>query len=540
MKNDGHDVASGSREYLKKPVWWIGMTLTALGELSNFGAYAFVPAILVTPLGAISVVISAVLSAIFLNEKLNFSGMVGCAQCLIGAIIIVLHAPQSTTTQTIPEFFHYVIQPGNISSLGGSYLVLAAQGFGTSFVYSLRNWDTDNQFKQWPIYPLFVFLVFFVIFQVNFLNKALSCFSAAVVTPIYYVFFTTATMLTSAFLFQGFPVGSTVDGVSILFGFLVICGGVALLFQYSLKLQKIAKEAGQTVARIANRASINIGSERGGSRMGATHEGSLPALPASVLSRHDARSESDMDITSIIGGKDTDIVKYPSSVRYVDAQQQRENNANSLETLTLDRVKFSARNSSLQHDSINMSPAESLAHHRPIRPSFVIDGDGVDEADEVTSISYAVVPGLKLVNMIGATTRHPVGEVPITSPHRSISLTVEHDRNMLSWIRRRSTQSAQSEEINDVRLSSAQRVHSSNSHNQTEEIHAPLNSVSNSKIISQGRIESKIVHHIVVSTVTEESSKRHESALSFEASPHDRMSTERFAEPSTEITRKIE
>ncbi|KAJ3137926.1 hypothetical protein HK100_000224 [Physocladia obscura] len=485
MKNDGHNVASGSREYLKKPVWWVGMTLTALGELSNFGAYAFVPAILVTPLGAISVVIS-------------------------------------------------------ISSLGGSYLVLAAQGFGTSFVYSVRNWDTDNQFKQWPIYPLFAFLVFFVIFQVNFLNKALSCFSAAVVTPIYYVFFTTATMLTSAFLFQGFPVGSTVDGVSILFGFLVICGGVALLFQYSLKLQRIAKEAGQTVARIANRASINIGSERGGSGMGAPRDAPLPALPASVLSRHDARSESDGDVTSIIGGKDTDIVvKYPSSVRYIDAQQQRENNANSLETLTLDRMKFSARKSSLQYDSVNMSPAESLTHPRPIRPSFVIDGDGVDESDEVTSISHAVVPGLKLVKMIGATTRHLEKEPPTTPPHRSISLTVDHDRNMLSWIRRRSTQSTQSTEIDDIRLSSAQRVHSSNSHHQAEEIHPPLNSPTNSKLNSLGRIESKAAH-VVISKLPEDSLKERESTLSFEASPHDRMSTERFAELSTEITRKIE
>ncbi|KAI8615082.1 magnesium transporter, partial [Chytriomyces sp. MP71] len=261
LKSRGHDVSAGSHEYLRSGVWWIGMILTALGEVANFGAYAFVPAILVTPLGAISVVISAVLSAIFLNEKLNFSGIIGCAQCLIGAVIIVLHAPASQTTETIEEFFGYVLKPVfltytavvigllcwlifylqpryaqkspviyiSISSLGGSYLVLSTQGFGTALVYSIRNWHTDNQFLKWPIYPLLAFVVFFILFQVHFLNKALSSYSAAIVTPIYYVFFTTATMTSTAFLFQGFPVGNAVSGVSILFGFLTIVGGVALL-----------------------------------------------------------------------------------------------------------------------------------------------------------------------------------------------------------------------------------------------------------------------------------------------------------------------
>lgn len=36
-----------------------------------------------TPLGALSVVISAVLSSIFLNEKLTFFGWLGCALCVV-------------------------------------------------------------------------------------------------------------------------------------------------------------------------------------------------------------------------------------------------------------------------------------------------------------------------------------------------------------------------------------------------------------------------------------------------------------------------
>ncbi|RKO84037.1 magnesium transporter, partial [Blyttiomyces helicus] len=260
MNAKGHQAGKGYA-YLKSGMWWSGMILMTLGELSNFGAYAFVPAILVTPLGALSVVISAILSSIFLKERLNFPGKVGCAQCLIGATIIVIHAPTSNSVDTIPEFVDYVLAPGflaytfmvlcvtlyliyyiaprygdkhpvvyiSICSLVGSFLVLSTQGFGSCLVYSISHWTTDNQFYQWPIYPLFGFIILTITMQINFLNKALNLFSTAIVTPVYYVFFTTATLVSSAVLFQGFELSSATNAISILCGFFVIVGGVALL-----------------------------------------------------------------------------------------------------------------------------------------------------------------------------------------------------------------------------------------------------------------------------------------------------------------------
>eukprot|EP00842_Homolaphlyctis_polyrhiza_P004219 jgi/Hompol1/4799/HPOL_003909-RA len=258
--------------YLKNPLWWFGMLSMALGELSNFGAYAFAPTILVTPLGAISVVVSAILSIMFLKEKLNFSGTAGICLCVIGATIIVLHGPASTATDTIPAFMSFVMAPGfltfaciclmlvvylifhiapryghvhpvvyiSVTSIVGSFLVNAAQGFGSSLVYTFKHWEDNNQFLQWPIYPLIMFIAVAVVMQVNYLNKALSHFSTSIVTPVYFVFFSTATLTTSAVLYQGFNVATVVDGLSIVLGFLVIVIGVALLFQYNLKLNKMA------------------------------------------------------------------------------------------------------------------------------------------------------------------------------------------------------------------------------------------------------------------------------------------------------------
>lgn len=67
-------------------------------------------------------------------------------------------------------------------------------------------------------------------------QKALNLFNAAMVTPTYYVFFTSATIITSAILFRGFHAPVT-DIITIVLGFLVICSGVVLL-----QLSKSAKD----------------------------------------------------------------------------------------------------------------------------------------------------------------------------------------------------------------------------------------------------------------------------------------------------------
>lgn len=65
-----------------------------------------------TPLGALSVLIGAVLGSYFLDEELGTLGKLGSAICLIGAVIIVLHAPPDEEIETVDEILQYAIQPG--------------------------------------------------------------------------------------------------------------------------------------------------------------------------------------------------------------------------------------------------------------------------------------------------------------------------------------------------------------------------------------------------------------------------------------------
>jgi uncharacterized membrane protein len=253
--------------YLKNAWWWLGMILMILGEVCNLVAYAFTDAILVTPMGALSVVICAILSTIFLKERLSFVGKVGCFNCIIGSVVIAVNAPEQSAVAKIEDMQRWVIAPGflsyagvvivacaitafwlgpkygkktmmvyiSICSLIGGLSVVATQGLGAAVVAQASG-TYGGQFKQWFLYVLLVFVVATLLTEIIYLNKALNLYNAALVTPTYYVFFTSATIVTSAVLFQGFK-GTPLQIVTVIMGFLQICSGVVLL-----QLSKSAKD----------------------------------------------------------------------------------------------------------------------------------------------------------------------------------------------------------------------------------------------------------------------------------------------------------
>lgn len=197
--------------YLKNWYWWTGMTLMIIGEICNFVAYAFVDAILVTPLGALSVVITTILSAIFLKERLSFVGKVGCFMCIIGSVVIVMNAPSQSSAATIQEMKHFVIAPGfltytglviigctflalwagprygkksmlvylSICSLIGGLSVVATQGLGAAVVAQAGG---KAQFNQWFLYVLLVFVVATLVTEIIYLN--VSSLSASQYIPL--------------------------------------------------------------------------------------------------------------------------------------------------------------------------------------------------------------------------------------------------------------------------------------------------------------------------------------------------------------------
>lgn len=248
----------GGYSYLYEPLWWAGMITMIVGEVANFTAYAFAPAVLVTPLGALSIIVSAVLAHIVLKERLHLLGVVGCVLCIVGSTTIVLHAPQERTIDSVKEvwilatepgfllyasfvvtlvlvlIFHYVPQFGHsnvmvyiaICSLMGSLSVMSVKALGIAMKLTLQG---QNQliYPQTSVFAMVVLIC--VLTQMNYLNKALDTFNTAIVSPIYYVMFTSLTILASAIMFKDWDQQTATQIVTELCGFVTILGGTFLL-----------------------------------------------------------------------------------------------------------------------------------------------------------------------------------------------------------------------------------------------------------------------------------------------------------------------
>ncbi|KAM4826619.1 magnesium transporter NIPA4 [Thomomys bottae] len=251
----------GGYGYLKDPMWWAGFATMSAGEVANFGAYAFAPATVVTPLGALSVLISAIFSSYFLGESLNLLGKLGCVICMAGSTVMVIHAPEEAKVTTVMEMASkmkdtgfivfvvillvacllliFVVAPRYgqrniliyivICSVIGSFSVTAVKGLGIT----IRNFFQGLPVVRHPLpYILSLILALSISAQVNFLNRALDIFNTSLVFPIYYVFFTTVVVVSSIVLFKEWHTMTAVDIVGTFSGFVTIILGVFMLHAF--------------------------------------------------------------------------------------------------------------------------------------------------------------------------------------------------------------------------------------------------------------------------------------------------------------------
>ncbi|KAK4256844.1 hypothetical protein QN277_006515 [Acacia crassicarpa] len=254
----GPSASVGGYGYLREPLWWIGMITMIAGEIANFVAYIYAPAVLVTPLGALSIIISAVLAHFMLNEKLQKMGMVGCLLCIVGSVVVVLHAPEEKSLNSVLEIWDLAIQPAfllytasavavalvlilycaprfgqtNIlvytgtCSVIGSLTVMSVKAIGIAIELTLEGINQAVYYQTW-IFAMVAITC--IIFQLNYLNMALDTFNTSVVSPIYYALFTSFTILASAIMFKDYYGQSASSIVSELCGFITILSGTTVL-----------------------------------------------------------------------------------------------------------------------------------------------------------------------------------------------------------------------------------------------------------------------------------------------------------------------
>ncbi|WRX15184.1 Magnesium transporter NIPA - like 5 [Theobroma cacao] len=248
----------GGYTYLLEPLWWAGMITMIIGEVANFVAYVYAPAVLVTPLGALSIIVSAFLAHFMLKERVQKMGIVGCVSCIVGSVVIVIHAPQEHTPSSVLEIWTLATQPAfliyvaatlstvlalvlhfephygqtnllvylGICSLMGSLTVVSIKAIGIAIKLTL---DGISQLAYPQTWFFITVAAICVITQLNYLNKALDTFNAAIVSPVYYVMFTTLTIIASVIMFKDWS-GQNVSSIaSEICGFITVLSGTIIL-----------------------------------------------------------------------------------------------------------------------------------------------------------------------------------------------------------------------------------------------------------------------------------------------------------------------
>ena len=196
----GTRAGAGGYSYLTEPLWWVGMLTMIGGEFANFAAYAYAPAIVVTPLGASTIIISAILANFFLGETLHACGILACVLAVCGSLILLSHAPAEAPLESVEEIWALATQPqflvyaclvislsillmyrfapryGRthlliyvlICSLVGSLSVVSCKALGIALKLTLRG---SNQVFKKETFAFLCCVICCILVQMNYLNK---------------------------------------------------------------------------------------------------------------------------------------------------------------------------------------------------------------------------------------------------------------------------------------------------------------------------------------------------------------------------------
>ncbi|KAI1881400.1 hypothetical protein JX265_000226 [Neoarthrinium moseri] len=160
FKRDGH-------EYLRNWNWWTGMLMHAVGELFNFTAHTFAPAVLVTPLGELNVLTGTVLGTYFLKKRLNVVDFL--AFCIFTAVYCLFMIYKVCPHYGNAKPLYYL----SMGAETGAVSIMALKAFGIAIKLTIAG---TNQFLHISNYMFGIFAAGSIIVQMKCFNKALTVY----------------------------------------------------------------------------------------------------------------------------------------------------------------------------------------------------------------------------------------------------------------------------------------------------------------------------------------------------------------------------
>ena len=258
-------------KFLKSPLWWCYILFTAGGEGCNAVAYNYAPATLVTPLGALSMVTTCILSSQFLKERLNIVSKLGVVLAILGSIFIILNAPSNTKIDSTEKLlqchffqwpfltyasinialiiFFVAIQTKHfiyrilVISLLGSFVVISLKSITIIIAESGISGVIDNP----TFYFFLTVLVIGLVVNAMQLTQALNLGDASTVIPIHYVCFTSSVIIGTNLLFQEYKNMVAIQMIQVCAGFVILCIAVFLIQEFkgvNMAIVKSSKNSG--------------------------------------------------------------------------------------------------------------------------------------------------------------------------------------------------------------------------------------------------------------------------------------------------------
>ncbi|XP_048363970.1 NIPA-like protein 2 [Sphaerodactylus townsendi] len=241
----------------RSKLWWCGIILLGIGEMGNFAAYGFTSAMLVAPLGSMTVIDTAFISVLFQKENLRSEGVLGGTLTVAGAFLLVSFAPhiaQEPTARRIQSYLvswqvlayvilgvitfcvllyfykrrdvKHIVVILTLAALLASPTIISAKAVASMIILSIMG----NMQLIYPIfYLMFILMVLTCVFQVKFLNQAEKLYGTTAVIPINYAFFTISAIVAGAVFYQELQGMSLLSGFMFLFGCLLSFIGVFLI-----------------------------------------------------------------------------------------------------------------------------------------------------------------------------------------------------------------------------------------------------------------------------------------------------------------------
>ncbi|XP_053124487.1 NIPA-like protein 3 isoform X2 [Hemicordylus capensis] len=221
-----------NRAYFKTKTWWCGLFLLLLGELGVFSAYAFAPLSLIVPLGAVSVIASAIIGIIFIKEKWKPKDFLSCGLAIVGTYLLITFGPNSHETMTgenitrhlvswpfllymlveiilfcLLLYFYkerkanYIVVILLLVALLGSMTVITVKAVAGMLVVSIQG----NLQLGYPIfYIMVVCMVATAAFQATFLTQASQLYDASQIASVGYILSTTIAITAGATFYLDF------------------------------------------------------------------------------------------------------------------------------------------------------------------------------------------------------------------------------------------------------------------------------------------------------------------------------------------------